>query len=274
MTSKSVISFLFSKIIARTISNKTRDKFQFRNKFGGESYFIEKNKHKGGRDVYNYNYHPLSRNGLPPKGHLIKVTGEGELAVPPDSASVNLGVITESKQLITAQQQNSLDVAKVINSLISLGITKNHIQTFDYRIESDYDYEEGKQIFRGYKSTHILQVKIDDLSIVGKVVDTAVQNGVNYVSNVQFTVKNKESFYQQALILAVNHAIEKAKTIAGTLNVTLIPTPSSVVEGGNMVQPVFNQPGTFVKGVASTPIEPGQITVKADVVAEFHFKPK
>ncbi|PGY13875.1 SIMPL domain-containing protein [Bacillus sp. AFS031507] len=220
-----------------------------------------------------YNYHPLSRNGLPPKDYLIKVSGEGEMAIQPDSASVNLGIITESKQVITAQQQNSLEVTKVIDSLISLGITKNNIQTFDYRIESDYDYDQGKQIFRGYKITHILQVKIEDLSIVGKVVDTAVQNGVNYVSNVQFTVKNKESFYKQVLGMAVNNAIEKAKTIAGTLNVSLIPTPRLVIEGGRTVQPVFNQPGAFVKGAASTLIEPGQITVKADVIAEFHFKP-
>ncbi|MFL6563191.1 MAG: SIMPL domain-containing protein, partial [Bacillus sp. (in: firmicutes)] len=164
-------------------------------------------------------------------------------------------------------------VTKVIESLISMGITKNHIQTFDYRIESDYDYEQGKQIFRGYKITHILQVKIEDLSIIGKVVDTAVLNGVNNVSNVQFTASNKESFYQQALILAVKNATQKAKTIAGTLQVTLIPTPIAVVEGGNTAQPVFNQPGTFVKGMTTTPLEPGQIIVKAEVIAEFQFRP-
>ncbi|MBT2726584.1 SIMPL domain-containing protein [Bacillus sp. ISL-75] len=220
-----------------------------------------------------YNYHPLNRNGSPPKDYLIKVSGEGEMAIQPDSASVNLGIITESKQVITAQQQNSLEVTKVIDSLISLGITKNNIQTFDYRIDSDYDYDQGKQIFRGYKITHILQVKIEDLSIVGKVVDTAVQNGVNYVSNVQFTVKDKESFYKQVLVMAVNNAIERAKTIAGTLNVSLILTPRLIIEGGKTVQPVFNQPGAFVKGAATTQIEPGQITVKADVIAEFHFKP-
>jgi uncharacterized protein len=197
--------------------------------------------------VHNYHYQPFIRNGLPPKGHLIKVTGEGELTIPPDSSSINLGIITESKQLITAQQQNALEVTKVINSLISLGITKNQIQTFDYRIESEYDYDQGKQTFRGYKITHILQVKIEDLSIIGKVVDTAVQNGANYVSSIQFTAKNKESFYQQALVLAVNHAVEKAKIIAGTLNGTLISSPISIVEGRNIVQPLFNQPATFMK---------------------------
>lgn len=220
-----------------------------------------------------YNYHPLVRHGLPPKDHLIKVSGEGEMAIQPDSASVNLGVITESKQLIEAQQQNSIDVTKVINSLISLGITKNNIQTFDYRIESDYEYDQGKQVFRGYKITHILQIKLEDLSSVGKVVDTAVQNGVNYVSNVQFTVKNKDAFYKQVLVSAVNNAIEKAKTIAKNLNVTLIPIPSLIIEGGSTAQPIINQSGAFVKASTATQLEPGQIIIKAEVRAEFHFKP-
>ncbi|MBV7507429.1 SIMPL domain-containing protein [Bacillus sp. sid0103] len=223
--------------------------------------------------MYNYNYPLLARNGQHHKGHLIKVSGDGEMAVQPDTASVNIGIITEGKQLITAQQQNSLEVAKVIESLISLGIAKNHIQTFDYRIESDYDYDQGKQIFRGYKITHILQVKIEDLSSIGKVVDTAVQNGVNNVSHVQFTVKNKEAFYKQTLSLAVNDAIEKAKTIAGTLNVILLPTPISVVEGGSTIQPVFNASGTFMKSMASTQLEPGQIMIKANVIAEFNYNP-
>lgn len=219
-----------------------------------------------------YNYLPPNRNGLHHKGHVIKVIGEGELAIQPDTSSVHLGVITENKELKTAQHQNSVEVEKVINALHGLGIPKSQIQTFDYRIESDYDYDQGKQIFRGYKITHILQVKIEDLSLLGNVVDTAVQNGVNYVSNVQFTAKNKDTFYQQALVLAINNAIDKAKTIAGTLNVTLIPTPSLVVESGSTVQPFYHPSETFVKGVSSTQFEPGQIKVKATISAEFNYQ--
>ncbi|MGG1680071.1 SIMPL domain-containing protein [Neobacillus sp. NRS-1170] len=219
-----------------------------------------------------YHYQPSIRNGFPRAGEsLIKVNGEGELAVQPDSASVNLGVITEGKELITAQQQNSQKSTKVINALVSQGISKNQIQTFDYRIESDYDYEQGKQIFRGYKITHILQVKIDDLSKIGNIVDTAVQNGVNYVSNVQFKLKNKDAYYQQALKLALANAHQKASTIASSLNVTLIQTPSLVVEGGTSVQPFSFQPETMVKGITSTQIEPGQIIVRANILAEFHY---
>ena len=41
----------------------------------------------------------------------------------------------------------------------------------------------------------------------------------------------KEAYYQQALVMALNNAGNKAKTIANTLRVTLNPTPILVVEG-------------------------------------------
>lgn len=220
-----------------------------------------------------YIQHPGDRNTLSQRNNIIKVKGEGEIAVQPDTASVNLGVVTESKELIGAQQQNSIVGNKVIDSLIALGIDRNQIQTFDYRIEPDYDYDQGKQIFRGYKVTHILEVKIDDLSIIGKVVDTAVQNGANYVANVQFTTRYKDSYYQQALVMALNNASSKATTIANTLRVTLNPTPILVTEGTDVIQPFESQQVAFAKGVSSTQILPGQLLIKASVSADFKYHP-
>ncbi|TDL77130.1 DUF541 domain-containing protein [Rhodococcus qingshengii] len=220
-----------------------------------------------------YIQNPGDRNTLSLRNNLIKVKGEGEIAVQPDTATVNLGVVTESKELISAQQQNSIVGNKVIDSLIALGIDRNQIQTFDYRIEPNYDYDQGKQIFRGYKVTHILEVKIDDLSIIGKVVDTAVQNGANHVANVQFTTRYKDSYYQQALVMALNNASSKAKTIANTLRVTLNPTPILVTEGTDVIQPFESQHIAFSKGVSSTQILPGQLLIKASVSADYKYHP-
>lgn len=147
------------------------------------------------------------------KNHVIKVTGEGELAVQPDMANVNLGVMTENKVLMEAQQQNSEAVNKLIQSLLSLGVPRKNLQTFDYRIDSEYDFEQGKQTFRAYKVTYILKVKLEDLTSIGRVIDTAVQNGANYVANVQFSLKNKDGIYQKALSLAINKSIEKLKPL-------------------------------------------------------------
>jgi uncharacterized protein len=222
---------------------------------------------KGGRILYSH-YYP-SRNPLQKRSNLIKVTGEGEIAVQPDTATVHLGVITEAKDLIPAQQENSIISTKIIDSLIGLGIDKNLIRTFDYRIETNYDFDQGKQVFRGYKITHILEVKIEDLPLVGKVVDTAVQNGANYVANVQFTTKFKDSYYHQALTLAVTDAGEKAITIANAIKVTLNPTPILVTEGGSFQQPFENK--QFAASMSPIQIQPGQLMIKATITAEYIY---
>lgn len=219
-----------------------------------------------------YTQNPLIRNQQPQKNNLIKVTGEGIISVKPDTAKIHVGVITENIELSIAQQQNSSTGTKVINSLLSLGIDKRQIQTFEYRIEPIYDYEQGKQIFRGYKVTHILEVNIEDISMTGKVVDTAVQNGANYVANIQFTSKFTESHYNQALTLALNNSIEKAKTIASTLRVSLITVPTLIKEEGSLIQPFESQQAAFAKGFTSTPIEPGQHKIKANISAEFKYQ--
>jgi uncharacterized protein YggE len=204
---------------------------------------------------------------------FLEVSGEGEMILPPNLAKVNLGVMTEGKDVIRTQQQNANEINKVIGSLLSMGISKNQLQTFDYRIDSEYDFDQGKQIFRGYKVTHLLQVKIEELAMVGKIIDTAVKNGANYVANVQYTVKNRESVYLQALSAAIINASQKAQTIAGTLEVHLNPMPISVKEvSGEGPRPLVNQV-SYVKGFSSTStqFEPGEITIKATITAKFLY---
>lgn len=202
---------------------------------------------------------------------LLEVTGEAEMAVTPDLASIHLGVVTENKDLLPAQRQNAAEMAKVIQSLTQLNIPKNNIQTFDYRMDSEYDFEQGKQHFRGYKVTHLLQVKIEDLANIGKVIDTAVQNGANYVANVQFMSKKTTDIYEQVLANAVLNAIKKAAAISAVLRVQLNPRPLSVIEGSGISTPSFTQPGSYVKGISTTQIEPGQLTLKATITAKFQY---
>jgi uncharacterized protein len=218
-----------------------------------------------------YFQQPTSPSTTNQQVFLLEVTGEGEIAIPPNIATVNLGVMTEGKDVISTQQQNSNEMNQVINSLLSLGIPKNHIRTFDYRIDSEYDFDQGKQIFRGYKVTHLLEVKIEDLGMIGKVIDTAVSQGANYVANVHFTVKNKDVVYQHALTSALMNARQKAQTVASTLKVQLNPTPIHIIEKTEGFRPLENQAITYVKGMTSTQFEPGELTIKATITSKFRY---
>ena len=106
----------------------------------------------------------------------LKVNGKGSIMVNPDEAVIVLGVTNENIQLENAQKENAEKVAAIINTLLKLGVLKEDIQTQTYQIQPQYDYVDGKQIFRGYRVIHNLKVNVKNISMVGKIVDTAGRN--------------------------------------------------------------------------------------------------
>ena len=215
-------------------------------------------------------YYPYVQQIPRQQRRVMTVTGIGNLSVAPDTVQIQLEVSTENKELNQAQQENAYVMNQVIESLLELGIGRENIKTISYNIIPQYDYIEGKQLFRGYEVTNAITVKITNIEQVGNVIDVAVQNGVNRVSNIHFTVENEELEYQKALSLALKNALAKAQTMAETMQLQLDPTPIKIVEelrGEPVVFRIFAAKEMSV----STPIEPGQITITATVKVQFQY---
>ena len=205
------------------------------------------------------------------KDHTLRVNGEGIVRASPDQATISLGVRTENIDPASAQQENALLVAKVLTSMTSLGIPDDHIKTTDYRIEPQYDFQDGKEIFRNYKVTHMIDILTSQIDQVGVIVDTAVKNGANSVSNIRFSLANPELVYNQALSISLRNAYQKALAITQTIRTTLVPIPLKVVELSGEPLPVLYQANVFSKA-AATPIQPGELTISARVQVEYEYK--
>ena len=201
---------------------------------------------------------------------VMTVTGIGSLSIIPDTVQIQLEVRTESKQLSQAQQENADLMDQVIQSLIELGIDREDIQTVSYNISPQYDYVEGRQVFRGYEVINSINVKIKNIEQTGIIIDTAVRNGVNQVSNIRFTVENEQIPYQEALSLALKNALAKAQTIANTIQLKLDPHPIKIVEKMRE-EPILYRSFAASEMSATTPIEPGQINIKATVEVQFQY---
>ncbi|WP_083547405.1 SIMPL domain-containing protein [Virgibacillus halodenitrificans] len=210
---------------------------------------------------------PSRQNGES-MNRTIVVTGNGEVVVEPNMAVVQLSVITESESLSQAQQQNSEIMTKVIQALDEAGIPSEQIQTISYTVEPMYDYVEGKQIFRGYEVTNTISVQIKQLEKTGYLIDLAVQNGVNRVSNVQFQVDNSEKFEEQALSNALKDAVTKAGVLGQTMNTTISSIPIRIKEFRSEGPVLYK---TMAFSQAQTPIEPGQIIIQAALEATFNY---
>lgn len=218
--------------------------------------------------MMNYDFYSPNPESFK-KGEL-KLNGTATIKVESNIAIVNLGVVTEDMNLEKAQRENAIKVTAIINELLKFNIPKEDISTSSYNIEPQYDYIEGKQVFRGYRVTNILSVTIRDLSKVGQIIDAAVSKGANRVDNIKFTVENPSLYYNKALSLAIINAINKARQVENTLKVTVFKIPYKIVEQGSTEN--IQEVAGFKALAATTPILPGQSTITANIEAFFHYK--
>lgn len=195
----------------------------------------------------------------------MTLTGQGQVTVVPNVAVVHLGVETRGENLVGIQSDNAQITQSIIQALQRMGV--NDIKTFQYSINKVFDYEDGKQIDRGYSVRNILEIRTNNLDRVGNIIDTAVSMGANVVDLISFDVSNKEYYYQQALNMAVMNAMQKAKSIAMNLGISADPVPMKITE--NSIPPI--QPFYRQELAATTPIMPGNINIEANVTVEFAF---
>lgn len=199
--------------------------------------------------------------------NTMTLAGKGQVIAVPDLAILRLGVQTSGESLSEVQSENARTSQAVLQSLQQLGITD--ITTYEYNINKVYEYEDGKQIDKGYSVRNILEIKTNNLSQVGYVIDTAVYYGANIVDLIEFDILDKEAYYLQALNLAVENAIRKADSIAKNLGLINAPSPIQIIEIGTL--PVPTRILGSREGAITTPIEPGSKQIEANVSIQFIY---
>lgn len=217
----------------------------------------------------NQEYNAPERDYYRNDEHTLKVSGSDTLSAAPDQATITLGVITEDKDPQKAQQANSQAIANVIASLKSAGIPEEQLKTSDYRIDPQYDYIDGKELFKNYKVQHIIQAQTTDIEKIGSIIDTAVRSWRQFNHQHPLFIQSRR-YYNQALSLALKNAYEKALSMARTLGISLNPVPNKVEELSETATPMLYQTSTFSK-MATTPIQPGELNITASVRVEYTY---
>lgn len=202
------------------------------------------------------------------KERILKVNGRGSVDAAPDMAILSAGVVTESKNAQNAQNQNDIIINNIIAALLRLGIPREDIRTQTYSIFPEYDYVEGKQILKGYRATHILEIRLDDIDKVGAALSTVIENGANQINGVEFTIKDSAKYYNRALRLAIADAEGKAEAISRTIKATLDIVPCNIVEQSTSFTPLTQQ--ETMKLTAAV-VMPGRLEISASIEAEFAY---
>lgn len=195
----------------------------------------------------------------------MTLTGRGRVTAEPDMAVIRLGVELTGDDLASVQSENAVYSQAVLDALQQMGI--EDIRTFQYNIEKNYEYVDGAPVDRGFTVRNIYEIRTYETELTGTVIDTAVAAGANVTDLISFEVSDPEYYYQQALNLAVSDAIKKAASISDELRVNVDPVPNSIIENSSIPGPAQ----LFRREMASTPAVPGNVTIEADITAEFLY---
>lgn len=197
----------------------------------------------------------------------MKLFGQGIVNAKPDTAQVVVGVVTEDVDIKTALEKNSNAINNIIDALNKLGIDSNDIQTENYYINIQNDYIDGKQVFRGYSVTNYLRITVEPAEKVGEVIDTSVNNGANFIGDINFLISNISLYYNKALKQALEDAQNKAMTLAIQLKsrVNIVPVKIDELNNTQVPTPIFKS------AMSVAPVEVGENKVVANIEATFLF---
>ena len=156
----------------------------------------------------------------------ILVTGEGSVNLAPDMAVLSLTVTRQAETARAALDANSSAMKEVQAAMTTAGIESRDLQTSNFSIQPNYFYppqqpsgkREPPQIV-GYTVRNSLVVRVRDISAVGVILDKSVSLGVNEGGNITFTNQDPSEAITRARIKAMQHAIDKAKTLAAAAGV-------------------------------------------------------
>jgi uncharacterized protein YggE len=200
----------------------------------------------------------ISVSAQTPPRATVQANGNASVSVTPDQAQINFSAITQAQTAQDAANQNATIAANIIMQVTQVLGTSGTIKTVSYSVNPNYSNGQNPTI-TGYTVTNTIQAMLNDLSITGKVIDTATQAGASRVDSLQFTLKDDTDARSQALKSATVKAKAKADAMAASVG---LKTGGFLViqESGAVVQSI-NTPGV----AASTPIQPGNVSVTANV---------
>lgn len=210
----------------------------------------------------------------------LTVTGNGEAAGTPDRATVRLGAEAQGPDAMSAQNAVSTIMQKALQQIRAVGIEERRIQTSGLNLYPIYSQmkpgDEQPQRITGYRASNSVQIVVNDLKLVGRVIDAGINAGANQMQGISFDLENDLPQRTEALKQAVQEARTKAEAIAGALGVRLQGI-DEVSEGGVNVmppQPMYANSMMRTAMAVATPVQPGELRVHAAVTIRYRVAPQ
>jgi hypothetical protein len=211
----------------------------------------------------------------PPTVRSLNVTGLGQVDLTPDIAYIYIGVHTEGASAAEAVAANNEQTETLISALNDSGVDQKDIRTTNFGIWPSTQYgPDGQSLGTVYMVDNTVYVTVRELDGLGDLLDSAIEAGANSINSIQFDVADKTEALKEARAKAVENASEQAVELAEAAGVEL----------GDLLNVSYydSQPYPYFNGgkggggggamEAAVPIQPGQLTISANVNLNYEIK--
>ena len=208
------------------------------------------------------------------KMRFVRASGEAVISAKPDRAQVNIGVATHASTAAEASSRNAADSTQVLKAIQGVLGSGGQVKTGAYSVSPQYEYINNRPPkLTGYEATNTVIVTVDELSLLGKVIDSATATGANNINGVSFTLRDDAAVRAQVLAQAALKARANAEAIAKALNVSVVGVVQAEPSEVPVVRPL---PMAFRAAAASTqaptPIEAGDLDIHASVTVTLEIR--
>jgi uncharacterized protein YggE len=201
----------------------------------------------------------------PPGPPVIVTSGEAVIKRAPDQAWVSIAAESRAATPAEAQRMAAEAMTSVQAAVRKAGLPESAIRTTGYSLQPDIQYQDGRSRVRGYIARNQIDVQVDDLAKLGPVIDAAGSGGATSMAGLRFDVKDRAGVEREALRMAVEDAMGRARALAAGANAS-VGDILRIDEQRDLSRPI---PMTAMRavqaGAESTPITPGEIDIEARV---------
>ena len=203
---------------------------------------------------------------------VVVTQGSGTIKRAPDQAWVSIAAEARAATPADAQRLAAEAMTAVQQALRNAKLAADAIRTTGYSLQPDIQYEGGRSRVRGYIARNQIDVRVDDLDRLGPAIDAAGASGATSMAGLRFDLKDRAGAEREALRLAVEDAMARAKAIAAGANATLGPIVRIEEQGGMRPPPMPYATMARESAQAPTPITPGEIEIAAQVTVTVQLR--
>jgi uncharacterized protein YggE len=213
---------------------------------------------------------PPRESGTP---ETVSVTGTSRVSLTPDRFSFNVGVQTQAPTVEEAVNENNARIAAVVAALKKAGATDQEIRTSGFSVYPQQNYVQGQPPrVIGYQVSNSVTVTKKQIADAGRLLQVAINAGVNEASGLQFEVSDPARGRDQGLRTAFDDARAKATLLAQAAGRS-IGRAIMITEGAEPVAPrpmVMARTMAKAEAVSQVPVESGssELTYIVSVVFE------